>query len=1148
MRSGGEKYTLGDQSFRSRWLSDKEFEVRQLLERASLVVEINLSEDDLRQIQLFYGERVANAVRTDVPVTTVIRRFPALTLAILVGQAALRYEQTRYWDEFFTELGLDRDEAVADVFRHELRQLLRKFGLRDFPELANDYVQLMALHSGLPVYCLGDVLDTIENRMLAGDEVSGAALIEWWMEPGKSYRFRELDAPARNFVQLGGELAVNLLDRICDFAEYTVVTEGWAEQSIDLDTGNTGLPTIMLDALVARLTDNPIGSGLGTVAPRRKRRRRASVVLSPDERQVLVEVPYPSADGDLPWRVSFDGSTRDVYAERGWGVGTGQEHPPTPIAVPSPVREIVLRHDASGESATLPLIDKMDPLLVFELDGRRITKLESLPDESVVVIHPRDARIVDADYNEGIAPKSEWGTPVGWEGWACNEYDLSQIGAFALERAGRASARVAHRVRNTVAPRLHLGEPIVGVHALNGLTVYGERPAIDLPATSSKNRLDWRVQVRRSGSRQWLIDEWWTSSDEVTTVDPFSGYGAGVLGLYEIIVTGSSGVDLPCQTLFLAEGLDISLSEAFRYPTDGGLSETTVEISTSHGLSVNVEQLVLETSRRDATVDVSDGDHTARLRIRPPHAEIRVDPYGAPAQWRTTAVVMTPAELDEELTLGLRLDADVTVEFALVDAADEVLFSVTPASRGGGIHTQSSRVFFDVARDLDECWVVALIDEVIDEQVYTTTVHIAYVRPTALYGSVSLLDGSLLIDDLAQVDDVAVNVWMTTAPWRRARTVEVHGPRVALPDDLVDSGPLLIQVFVDDPWVSLPVPEWPDSTAIRLDQAGWVHDEHPGRDALSRFLAGVGEVPEQTDIVAEVWTALSVLPDDTTTLPLRRSLSYLARINSREALNAIGNSTISSAEMMDLVIRTGLVRRPFTADDTANELHAHPWVGCMVEMADLPSLFERRHLVDAEREETLAYLGDKGGPMLMDLLRSGRSDEIASGVFSAAQVGWDSMGDEAIDALAEASQLVPGALLDLDTRVVGTFAAFRARHKLRELGWDARFVSKMSRAVGVVNSYCRPAYDQLGRRAEALSGIAMASHPWLYFSFVSLLLALIARLEAHDLVGRSVLNEENTAFWSEIARLCPDAVMSDLLIAEALVTHAHNGNLIGDNE
>lgn len=1135
-------------SFRDRWLSDKEFEIRRLLERASLVLEINLAEDDLRQIQFFYGESLADALRRDSPPSTVIKKYPALTLAIVVWQAALRYEQAKYWDEFFTELGLDRDQNVENAFRQALRPLLRKFGLRDFPELAHEYVQLMALHGGLPVYCLGDVIDTIETRMLGGDEVTGAALIEWWTEPGKSYRLGQLDVPARNFVQLGGELAVNLLDRICEFAEYTVATEQWVARAIDLDTGTTGLPTIMLDALVARLTDHPIGTGREAMLPRRKRRRRAAIVFSLDERQVVLEVPYPSVQGELPWKVSFDGDTRDVFAEQGWGVGPGQEHPPTPVAVPSPVREIVLRHDASGESTTLTLIDKSDPMLVFTLNGQRLTRLESLPDESVVVVHPRDARIIDVGYNETVSPKAEWGAPVGWEGWVCNEYDLAQVGSFALERHGRAPERVVHQVRTTAAPRFFPGEAIAGVQTLNGLTVYCERAAIELPASPGKDPATWRVQVRRSGSRQWLVDEWWQASNEVTSVDPFAGYDEAVLGLYEIVVTGSSGAELPRQSLFVAEGLNVVFSEDFRYPTDGGLSEVTATLASTRGLTVDVGEIVLASSERDATFAVGDADYTAKLRVRPPYVEVRIDPYGAPAQWRTTPIVLTPDELDDELTLGLRLDADVTVLFALTDSSGEVLQEVDPTSRTGGVYAGSSRVFFDLARGLDECCIVALIDELVDDQVYTTTVPLAYVRPAALHGSISLADGVLEIEDLAEVDDIAVNIWTTTAPWRRARTVEVSGCRVQLPEDLVDAGPILVQVFVDDPWVTIPAPEWPDSSAFELDQPGWVRDDHRGRESLSRFLAGVGEVPEETDIVAEIWAALSVLPDEDATAPLRRTLSYLARANARDALNAIGDSTIPPAEMMELVVRTGLVRRPFVSDDTANDLHAHPWVGCMVEISDLPSLHERRDEVRAEREVTLAYLRDKGGPMLMDILERGWSGEIATGVFSTAQLNWDPKSDAEIDAMAEGCQLVPGAFLDLDTRVMGTFEAFKARHRLADVGWDASFVSRISRGVGIVKTYCRPVYDQLGRRAEALTGAPMAQHPWLYFSFVSLLLAVIARLEAHRIVGPSFLTDEATAIWGTVARLCPDAVMTDLLIAEALVTHAHYGKLIGDNE
>jgi hypothetical protein len=63
---------------------------------------------------------------------------------------------------------------------------------------------------------------------------------------------------------------------------------------------------------------------------------------------------------------------------------------------------------------------------------------------------------------------------------------------------------------------------------------------------------------------------------------------------------------------------------------------------------------------------------------------------------------------------------------------------------------------------------------------------------------------------------------------------------------------------------------------------------------------------------------------------------------------------------MAMLIRSELVNHSYSAEQTSNKLHAHPWSGCMVELADLPSLYHRRREVRAERAETLAYLRDRG--------------------------------------------------------------------------------------------------------------------------------------------------------------------------------------------
>ncbi|NKU37760.1 hypothetical protein GS887_28115 [Rhodococcus hoagii] len=101
--------------------------------------------------------------------------------------------------------------------------------------------------------------------------------------------------------------------------------------------------------------------------------------------------------------------------------------------------------------------------------------------------------------------------------------------------------------------------------------------------------------------------------------------------------------------------------------------------------------------------------------------------------------------------------------------------------------------------------------------------------------------------------------------WRRpphgaGEAADIRGDRASLPDTLHDAGELIVQVFVDDPWITITRPIAPDRDALRVAQPGWMRDESPALDALARFLAGQLHVPLMREAVSGAWSALAVLP------------------------------------------------------------------------------------------------------------------------------------------------------------------------------------------------------------------------------------------------------------------------------------------------
>lgn len=1136
---------MSGSSFRETWLSDQEFEIGRRLENASLVVEINLDEDEIRRAQDIYGQQAAVMLRRGGTPDTVIARYPALTLAILVGQAALGYEQNRYWDEFFARLDLARDQAFEQALRKALRRLLGRFGLREFPELASDYVQVMALHGGFPVFCAADIIYLLEERLVSGTEVTGAAVIEWLREPGKKHRMNDLDVPVRNFVRSGGEFAVDILDRIIEFVSFTAATDDWAQSDIDLDTSTTGLPTLLLDRLIDLLVEYPFGSGRRLAAPRQRRRRKPTIALSPVDRQVVVEVPYPDVDSEVPWRLSFDGESREALAMPGWGVRAGEEHPPTQVAVPSPVREILLQHVPSDESIQLAVIDKDDPVLLFDEAGRWIPRHTPLPRTCVLAVYPSDARIVDVATRRALSPLTATDTPVGWRGWVIAELDLSGSNSIALERGGRVAAGAVRSVRKAVAPTFEHGDVVHGLRTLNGLTVYGTRPEVVLPANTGRQPIAWRIRVRRPDSSMWLVDTEVLGIDEDLSIDPFESIEGAVLGLFDIHVSGPVGTDLRAQAFFV-EGISVEYNQPFRCPVQGGLASVVATVDSESDLAVSTSRIDFGPGDRDRLLSVTRAERAYRLRLTPPYAQMRVDPVGSPAQWRTSASVLTPAELDENRTVALLAPGSAAAAFRLETDSGRALKDVEPATPHYDYFEVSSRVFVDAARAAGRCRVVAFVD---DDEGRTTEIVLAHVRPTALCSGIAIDAGDLVLDNPADEQDLAINIWARTAPWLPVRSLTVTAGRAKLPDAYLGAGPLLADVFVDDPWVTITPPSWPDETAFEIVQSGWMHDVVTGRDHLARFLAGQGPAPADAVSMPEVWAALALLPqesDDVHTQQLRSALGRILADSPRAALGALGNSTIPLPEMMALFIQTGLVYRSYAASSTHNALHANPWVGCMIEISDLPSLHTRREYVAEERAQTHDYLEDKGGTTLIEVLRLGRSRNLYEGVFDKGTMLFDALPVARVEEIIENARLVPGALLDMDTRVSAVIDAFHIRQEWMANGWSPSFGSATLRSLDVIRRTRGQIHREVTARNEKLDGVDTTTNRWMLLPLQSLTFAVLARLEAHGMLRNSPVTADFQESWARLARLCPGMVMTDLLIAEAFVTHARHGDLIGE--
>lgn len=1127
---------MSDNRTLSEWISDEEYRWRALLQPVSLVIEADFSEDDVREAQRKFGAMVRQLEKQEIPYRKIIKRYPALTLLTLVGHASLAYDHGAYWESYWDELEMARNADFENDIRRSIVDILDKFSLARFPDIERDsnrkYVMMLALHAGIPIHSLRDLLVVIHEHITQGRPATGAAVMEWLQEPGKEHRTSTLDVPVRNFLINGAEFAADILDRIIEFIQEATVDPTIFDR--ELNAGTTGLPSVLLHELVQQLKDEPLNIrrrriGAGTLA-------QPSVIYLIDDDEIVLELPTPADGTDSPWRVSFDGEVREVLAGRRWG--GGNQTAIARAAVPGPVREAIVSHPNTS-SSSIALVVQPDPLLIFDQKGRRIARRDGLKD-CVWAVFPEDHQLVDA-YSQQPVEYRDTGNPAGWHRWRSVFVELDDIGALQLHRDGTAVG-TPRLVRKDARPRFVLSEPAVGVLTPEGRSVYTQRPWVILPSTHADPPPEWKVQVRRVGEADFLVNETWLGEDEETSVDPFDDAEEAQLGYFEILVTGPMGSDARC-VVYAFEGLHADFEPAIRVPALGGLSACTAAVEAEGCEGLPHEPITFDTHVVERKLDVLNDVIADSVILRPPHVEIRSGEAGVPIAWRMTPDVSDPEDFAQDRFVAIRAPGISRVDFGYFsDLGDLIQADTNPRRRPNDVFETRTQPFADTARHHPTGRVAAILHT----ETGPIDVTVLLARPRLLASAANLVNDALEFSDVAAVDDLAVHVWRMTAPWRAPESFPVVDGSATVPDHLVGHGELRCQLFVDDPWVAVDPPAVPSASAFRIEQPGWCDDGTAEQVMLARHIATGESALEGVGVRPEVWTAMARLHADGK--PKRfAGLIRILTADPRAALECLGDSTISANDKMAMLIRSELVNHNFTAEDTSNELHPHPWFGCMVELADLPSLHHRRHKVPAERAETLAYLRDRGGEPLTELLRTGKTAKFHDTCFDSSVLELSFVPGNRIESKLHEIQQVPHAQLDHANLRSGIYEGLCRRAQWGAFGWSSNFEQQLSMVVTPIKRASRLAHETITMRLDGVRGIDTVEHPWMLMSAQSLTLAFLARLEAYGRIEGRYLNSGLLRDWAQMAKFCPTMVANDLLIAEAIVLYDRRGDLIGED-
>ncbi|MFZ2528254.1 MAG: hypothetical protein WAX14_11460 [Rhodococcus sp. (in: high G+C Gram-positive bacteria)] len=664
-----------------------------------------------------------------------------------------------------------------------------------------------------------------------------------------------------------------------------------------------------------------------------------------------------------------------------------------------------------------------------------------------------------------------------------------------------------------------------------------------IPGRAEGDDCVWFVQIHRTDGSP-VSAATYGSESEPRIVDPFADCAGPIAGVFEIAVTGAAGSSLHFTSCVL-EGVGIELDSWVRIPIPGkGLSSAAARISSAAGISCSSVDLMFSSDEIRRPVEFFDHDIVHRLVLTYPHVRLHIGAKGEPIRWRASPMVLLQQDLDETPDLVLSVPGCDALRLDLVDGGGRRLKWTCPRKTQDGHFATDLRAFADVARVARECRLTAVA---VSEEQQLARFQIALIRPAGTCHEVRLEDGYLIFEGLRIVDNLSAHIWWISAPWARPLEISVTETKMALPKECIKAGDLYVQLFVADPWVHYEAPAWPDGTAFRVAQPGYRRDRHNGRERLSKYLVNGGHAPTSEATMPEIWAVLARTFDDDVenvrTAQMRRDLLHVVSDNPRTALETLGNSTIPVAQLPALVVWTELASKSFRADFTLNELHVNPWVGCMVEMSDLPSLYARRGETRVERADTLSYLEEHGSEVLMSVLRTGMTPETARPEHEIV-IDLVGLGDDALEYLGVEIRSIPGPFFSTESRWSAFLEAFDSRDDLTVDGCAQGLATEALHLAAAIDQVSSGMVGAIGQRWAVFDAVGHDAE-WTAIPLFTMVLAAWARLEAHDVLVDS-LSPRLVEQWAKVAEHCPSLVISDLLHAEAAVAFEQYGDLVSE--
>lgn len=1025
------------------------------------------------------------------------RRYPAVHVLATAGVAADHYERGTFWPKLAALLGIRQDPEFQRDWGEAFLDNLRRLGLPTFEQegdAGTRYVGRILLHSGMPTYCLGDFFRTLAWKRSVSPGFTPEEFVSWAATKAASGGFANVDMPVQRFLRYGDEFALDVVDRSFELLD-TVASGAPAEDAL--------LPQRFWAAAQHLHNQQSIGLSHDAALVRTRADFRPRLVLDPYGQGLILRLPPvgDAPDGRAVWIVALDDETQRVATESLWP-GSTEPAPQTDLAVTKPVRAASVAL-GGREDLQLPIavVDDKDPLLAFGENCELIPHGLPLPSAKVWLLFPGDLDSLRTVGNCEITAENP--LPPRWSGFSLVQVDLREANAVSVGGSTRT-------IRKLDAARVDIAAPVRGIRTTSGLPVIADLPHIDIPSSMAK--ADWDITLHNS-SGDLVARHRLSGAEDADAL--WSHVPRPLAGTFTVRVRGPWGRGAT-STFNIVEGLTLTSTPSWRRFAGHGLQQCSATIRAADGVELSNNRIEFGERDREHRVRVGVRGEYRSLVISPPHMTVAYQTPGAAIAPSVSPLPLISEDIREapgELVLDIGAAAEPNLH---VLAGGAVVQTVLARTGKFGIYRFNLADITDTLGQHPHA-VMALSSD--------GELRVATVRPRTLFTDISLDTGHLVFADCANAEGLNAYLFAARAPWRQPECVPIVNSRAALPGWLIDAGPIRVMARVEDPWVPLPAPDWPQVGKSMLVEAdGWVTDGDPEECAISAFLAGdTSQSVEVIDFV-RLWTARALLPS----LGLGSRISEISEAidteiygNPVEALTALSDSEAPSDAIPTLMVRSGLAWANL-ADSQPDSAPVWTLRGALPAalLAAADSCWS-----DEEIDGAISVCGDAVNGLL-----DGEDPYASAGSL-----------DESADLLDQnpalreqfirEAQLVPQGLLSQDSRVLAAMdlVANRRDDRLDWLLRNARGVLREGeRLIRMIN-------DPATQKAVDARRHPTKTEGWYAIPAVSMVLALVARHAARGNADAVRWLRREQRPWANLAAVLPQLVTIDLIIAELIV-------------